>query len=67
MRLAEGILEDIRDGWHYDDSGDLQKDYAASVGNYLGRLKSEYKEWIYRLNETGGIHNQVSNLIAELY
>lgn len=54
MRLAEGIFEDMIDGWHNEDSGDLRKDYAASVENYLGRLKSEYKERVRRLKETGG-------------
>lgn len=42
------------DRWHGEDSGDLRKDYAASVGNYLGRLKSEYKERVRRLKEMGG-------------
>lgn len=52
MKLAEGIFGDIIDSWKEDD--DLRKDYAASVGNYLNRLKSEYKEKVRRLKETGG-------------
>ena len=54
MRLAEGIFKDIIDGWNDEDSEDLRKDYALSVGNYLGRLKSEYKERVRQLQRTGG-------------
>ena len=51
MRLAEGIFQEVFEGW--EESDELKKDYAASVGNYLGRLKSEYKEKVRRLKETG--------------
>lgn len=54
MCLAEGIFADMIDGWNDENSLDLRKDYASSVGNYLGRLKIEYKERIRRLHETGG-------------
>ena len=56
MQLAEGIFEDMIDGWHDTnaESEELRKDYAASTGNYLGRLKAEYKERVRRLKETGG-------------
>ena len=59
MRLAEGIFGDLIEGWGDDleNSEELRKDYAASVGNYLGRLKSEYKEKVRRLKENGGMYN----------
>ena len=50
MPLAEGIFADIIDGW--DDVVLCQAPlycckpnaYAAGVGNYLGRLKTEKKK-----------------------
>ena len=46
---AADIFEDI-----IEDDEELQRDYAASVGNCLERLKSDYKEKIRQLKETGG-------------
>jgi len=54
MRISEGIFKDLIGNWNDENMEDLRKDYASSVGNYLGRLKSEYKERIHRLKETGG-------------
>ena len=61
MRLAEAIFGDIIDGWEDEESEELRKDYAASVGNYLGRLKTEYKEKVRRLKETGGMFDSLSS------
>ena len=54
MRMAEGIFKDLIGNWNDEIMEDQRKDYASSVGNYLGRLLSEYKERIRRLKETGG-------------
>ena len=50
MELIEGWGDDL------ETSEELRKDYAASVGNYLGRLKSEYTEKVRRHTETGGMY-----------
>ena len=46
MRMAEGIFKDLIGYWNDENMEDLRKDYASSVGNYLGRLKGEYRERI---------------------
>jgi len=53
MRLAEWVFGDLLERWKDDE--DLRKDYAASIGNYLSHLKSEYKAKFRKLKKTRGM------------